>query len=148
METELTIRAARDNDAEAIYLLNKYAFGYDYPLEKTRIRLHTILTTKRDKIYVALLNSRVVGYVHSSDYECIYNESLKNILALAVDEAQRGRGIGRALLQTVENWAKEDGSSGVRLVSGFNRHDAHNFYLSCGYTHRKDQKNFIKLFDQ
>ena len=88
-----------------------------------------------------------MGYIHGSTYDCTYSEPLITILGIAVDEHQRGHGIGRALLERLENWSKKCGCSGVRLVSGFNRFAAHNFYLCYGYTDRKDQKNLIKIFD-
>jgi GNAT superfamily N-acetyltransferase len=92
------------------------------------------------------MNGEVVGYIHGCDYDCVYSDSLKDILGIAVDPAYQGRGIGRLLLSALEDWARQDGCAGVRLVSGFERHGAHQFYMRCGYTHRKDQKNFVKLF--
>ena len=142
----LVIRDAVEGDFEGIWLLNKNAFGYDYDVDGTRERVKFILGKVDNKIFIAELDGVVVGYAHAADYECTYSESLKNILAIAVDETQRNKGIGRALLDAVEQWAKETGSVGVRLVSGFNREKAHKFYLACGYFDRKDQKNFMKLF--
>ncbi len=144
-QTETLIREATIQDVDAIYLLNKNALGYEYPLNKTKDRLTKILSLSTDKIFVAQVNQQVVGYLHGSGYECSYADSLKNILALAVDENFRRMGVGEKLISAVETWAKADGSAGVRLVSGFNRENAHKFYLQCGYAHRKDQKNFIKI---
>ncbi|HHU71135.1 MAG TPA: GNAT family N-acetyltransferase [Clostridiales bacterium] len=144
----MMIRECLDRDYKDIYRLNLNAFGYDYDIEKTKIRLNKIINRTTDRIYVACIDNKVVGYIHGSDYECTYSESLKNIMAIAVDENYRGKGIGRALLSAIENWAKETNCCGVRLVSGFNRAEAHKFYLCCGYTVRKDQKNFIKYFDK
>ncbi|MFZ2539803.1 MAG: GNAT family N-acetyltransferase [Oscillospiraceae bacterium] len=142
----IVIREATAEDAQRIYEINKYSFGYDYPNEKTKTRLEYILSRTTDKLYVACEEDEVVGYIHGSDYECTYSDSLKNIMAIAVDEQYRGKGIGKALLNALENWAVSDGSVGVRLVSGMNREKAHEFYLHCGYNLRKEQKNFIKIF--
>jgi len=121
-------------------------YGYDYPKEKTEIRLKFILSRSTDKLFVACEGKEVVGYIHGSDYECTYSDSLKNIMAIAVDEKYRGKGIGKLLLESLEKWAVDDGCIGVRLVSGMNREKAHEFYLHCGYNLRKEQKNFIKIF--
>jgi GNAT superfamily N-acetyltransferase len=67
-------------------------------------------------------------------------------MAIAVDEAHRGNGIGRSLLTAAENWSRECGCIGIRLSSGFERVGAHEFYQRCGYINRKQQKNFIKIF--
>ncbi len=143
----MEIRECLVTDYEDIYQLNKKALGYEYDLEKTKISLYDILRRQTDKLYVASIDNRVVGYIHGSDYECSYSDPLKNIIALAVYEDYRGRGVGRVLLNAIENWEKESNCCGVRLVSGFNRIEAHKFYLHCGYSLRKEQKNFIKKFD-
>jgi len=142
------IRPAEASDAKSICEINKSAFGYDYPEDKTGERLTFILGKSTDKIWVACVDDRVVGYIHGADYECTYSDSLKNIMAVAVDEKYRGLGIGKQLLMAVEKWAREAGCEGIRLVSGFNREKAHEFYLHCGYVNRKDQKNFVKLFSK
>jgi len=142
----MIIRKAAIEDYEDIYRLNKEGLGYDYPVEKTKDKLQVILNLTEDKIFVADHEGKVAGYIHLSSYECTYCDNLKNIMALVVDEAYRKMGIGRRLIQTAEEWAKESGSKGIRLVSGYNRTTAHQFYLACGYVLRKEQKNFIKWF--
>lgn len=142
------VRLCLLSDYEKIYTLNKNGLGYDYPAEQTKARLSLILNSPNNRIFVACIDGEVVGYIHAADYDCTYSESLKNILALVVDEAYRERGVGRLLLTAVEDWAKACGCCGVRLVSSAFRTDAHMFYLRCGYTVRKMQKNFKKLFGE
>lgn len=144
----MIVRECSSKDYIRIYELNKNAFGYEYPLSKTKDRLQEIFNRQTDKLFVACVDDFIVGYIHGSDYECTYSDALKNIMAIAVDEKYRGKGIGKALLNAIENWAKECNCIGVRLVSGFDRVGAHEFYLHCGYVLRKQQKNFIKLFPQ
>lgn len=146
MAEDIIIRQAEKEDAQRICELNQQSLGYDYPVEKTKERLIKILLKSTDRIFAACLRGEVVGYIHASDYECIYSDALKNIMVIAVDEKYRGRGIGKALLLEAESWARQSGCAGIRLVSGFNRVKAHRFYLQNGYTDRKDQKNFIKYF--
>ena len=55
-------------------------------------------------------------------------------------------GIGRRLLEAVEEWARAEGCAGVRLVSGASREGAHAFYRSCGYDGGKKQLNFKKMW--
>lgn len=143
---DVLIRDCRVEDAAAIWQINENAFGYEFDAEKTKIRLTAILKNSFYHISVAECNGQVVGYIHCSDYDCTYDEPLKNILALGVLESYRGQGIGRALITAAESWAKADGAAGMRLVSGFNRTGAHRFYAACGYYDRKDQKNFMKRF--
>lgn len=140
------IRVANADDSEAIRRINLLALGYESGLSETADRLATIMRKPNTMIIVAEIEGSVAGYIHGSDYDCSYIPPLKNILALGVLEEYRGKGIGRALINALEEWAKTDGCAGVRLVSSSYRTGAHDFYLRCGYTVRKDQKNFIKWF--
>ncbi len=140
------VRNAKIKDFQDICRLNKEGLGYDYPADQTRRRLRMVLSMPTDMIFVAEVDEKVVGYIHVSAYECTYSDSMKNIHALVVDEAYRKHGIGQELLRAAEEWAKFTGAKGIRLSSGSNRLVAHQFYTSCGYTCRKMQKNFIKLF--
>jgi (aminoalkyl)phosphonate N-acetyltransferase len=143
----MLIRKCKPEDYKRIQELNKYAFGYEYPIEKTKHRLSAILNMPTELIVVACVDDEVVGYIHGSDYECTYADPMKNIMAIAVDEKHRNQGIGKALLDFIEEDARKDGRAAVRLVSGFNRKEAHAFYQACRYTLRKEQKNFIKILE-
>jgi len=77
----------------------------------------------------------------------LYSDSLINILGFVVKEKFRNTGVGNVLLEKLEYWVKDNGYSGIRLVSGFDRLNAHRFYERHGYINRKDQKNFIKVFE-
>ena len=141
----LQIRLCGIDDAEAVYELNAKEMGYDYPKDKTEEKLKQLLESDRDKIFVAVVDNIVVGYVHADDYDVIYAPHMKNIMGIAVSSSFKKKGIGRALLSAVEDWAKSDGADGVRLVSGAARTGAHEFYRRCGYGGEKQQINFKKM---
>lgn len=140
------IRECMINDAKDIFILNQEEMGYEFSLEKTTEKLSKLLKSPYDKIYVAIENEHVIGYVHANDYDVIYMDHLKNIMGIAVSSRYQHRGIGKRLLNEVEKWAKETGACGVRLVSGESRTGAHEFYKHCGYAMTKKQMRFIKLF--
>lgn len=142
----IVLRDAVAEDYAAITEINRIAFGYDYPADKTRARLSLILTKPENRLFVAEEDGEVIGYIHGANYDCSYCGPLKNILAIAVLPERQGKGAGRLLLTRLEEWAREEGCEGVRLVSGMNRAEAHKFYAHCGYALRKEQKNFIKRF--
>ena len=85
-----------------------------------------------------------MGYVHVEKYNILYCESMINILGLAVDEDYQRRGIGRALIQAVERWGREQGINKVRLNSGALRKEAHAFYRAIGFDSEKEQIRFMK----
>lgn len=142
------IRKCRLEDVASICELNREDLGYDFSLQETKDNLEKLLKSENDRIYVAIYDEKVAGYVHACTYQLAYAPQMKNLMALAVAEAYRKRGIGQALLNKAESWAKEDGASGVRLVSGSTRVGAHAFYQRCGYKLEKEQYNFKKTFDK
>ncbi len=140
----VNVREANLNDTEMLYTINKEELGYDFDLENTRIRLSNLLNNSSNKIIVAELNQKIVGYVHGVDYDLFYSNHMKNIMGIAVASEYKRKGIGSLLIKDIESWAKNTGAVGVRLNSGSTRLSAHEFYLSCGYEPKKEQKNFFK----
>lgn len=140
----ILIREASLDDIELLWKLNKEELGYDYDLKRMKERLKYLLSIPSNKILVALINEEIVGYVHGGDYDLFYSNHMKNIMGIAVSEKHQRKGIGRLLIKEIEKWAKNTGAVGVRLNSGANRILAHEFYLSCGYELKKEQKNFFK----
>lgn len=141
------IRELVIEDSEGIYQLNTNEMGYDHPLDDTKEKLSRLIESSTDKIFVAICDNEVIGYVHANDYDLIYAPHMKNIMGIAVAEHWKRKGVGRALLQKVEMWAKETNAKGVRLVSGATRTAAHEFYHRCGYSGDKAQLNLTKMFD-
>jgi len=145
---DFDIRTAVLSDGAEIARLNRIAMGYDHPVEETVRNLRRILSKESDRVFVAAMGSAIVGYIHACDYELLYNAPMKNIMGIAVDPAFRRMGIGKALMSAVEDWAEETGACGIRLVSGAERVDAHEFYRRLGFSGEKKQVNFKKYFGQ
>ena len=143
---DFSIREAEISDANSIWKLNCDEMGYQYPLSDTVLNIGKLLSSETDKIYVAVSDNTIVGYVHANDYDLTYAPHMKNIMGIAVSHDYKRKGIGRALLQQVEYWARETGASGIRLVSGATRVDAHAFYRCCGFEGNKEQINLKKMF--
>lgn len=141
---EIVIREARAGDAEALAKLNREEMGYDYPADRVGEKLGKLLAGGKDKILIAELDGQAVGYVHLNGYDVLYADHMKNIMGIAVSRQHRRMGIGGKLLRAAEAWAREDGASGVRLVSGESRKGAHAFYRSLGYEGDKKQLNLKK----
>ena len=123
---ELIIRDAVPEDSKALAVLNRKEMGYDYPEKQQREKLERLLADGRNRILVAQRGAEVVGYVHLCDYDVLYAPHMKNIM-----------GIGKALLEAAEVWARETGAAGIRLSSGETRKGAHAFYRSLMYEGEK-----------
>lgn len=140
-----TIREATVQDAPAISHLSREALGYDFSSEETTKKLQLILGSVHDKVFVAVTEGVVVGYIHATDYDVLYFPTMKNIMGIAVDSTYRRCGIGTSLISAVEAWAKETGVHYIRLNSGAARKEAHTFYRRCGFDSEKEQLRFNKV---
>ncbi len=142
----ICIREARISDSEFIWELNCQEMEYAYPLENTMERIKSILCSENDRIFVAVCDDIVVGYVHVCNYDLIFSPPLKNIMGIAVRQQYKRRGIGRSLLEKAEQWAIQEKAAGIRIISGSTRSEAHEFYRKCGYSGDKLQINLRKIF--
>ena len=141
------LRDLKTTDVDAIYEINKGALGYAFSPEETASQLaklsqdpHHFLLGFEDSTSHDLL-----GYVHAEVYESLYSKPGFNILALAVLTQTQGKGIGKNLLEELEQEAEKRGYNFIRLNSADHRTGAHAFYERVGYTCDKMQKRFIKL---
>ena len=63
---------------------------------------------------------------------------------VAVLESFQGNGVGRAMFQEIERWAKEEWDCHYEiLASGLNRTGAHKFYAALGFDEVKGFKKYL-----
>jgi predicted N-acetyltransferase YhbS len=141
--TSVTIRAARTSDSPEIAQLTTQ-LGYDLTEGDAAERLSRILRRDDQQFFVADLDGRVVGWVHVLCAEYVDAEPFVVIGGLVVDRSHRRLGVGRALMDRAEGWARERGCAVVRLASSATRSAAHRFYENLEYTNIKTQYSFIK----
>ena len=142
------LRDLRETDVKAICEINQEALDYSFSQEETASQLtrlsqdehHFLLGYEEEASHVLL------GYVHAEVYESLYSKAGFNILALAVLPQAQGQGIGKSLLQGLEQEAKRRDYGFIRLNSADHRLGAHAFYKKVGYTCDKVQKRFIRIF--
>lgn len=142
----IEIRRAVIGDSDEICRINTEDLGYDFPPEQSRKKLLQLLESPADRIFVAVADGCVVGYVHANDYDTLYFPHLKNIMGIAVSAPYRHNGVGSALLNAVEQWAVKSGAAGIRLTSGKSRTGAHEFYRILGYKSDGEKVHFMKYF--
>ena len=142
------LRDLKTTDVAAICEINKEALGYSYSLEETASQLAKLSQDSHHYLlgFEDSTNHDLLGYVHAEVYESLYSKPGFNILALAVLPQMQGKGIGKALLEGLEQEAKKRGYNFIRLNSADHRLGAHAFYEKVGYTCDKVQKRFIRIF--
>jgi GNAT superfamily N-acetyltransferase len=128
----LTVRDARAVDAEDIARLLDQ-LGYPTALEAVTPRLER-LAVVGDRVLVADDEGQVVGLGHLQVSPTLERERpAARIGALIVDETHRGQGVGRALVQALEDEARLRGCGLLFLTTGAQRDDAHTFYERVGF---------------
>jgi GNAT superfamily N-acetyltransferase len=131
---DLTIRDAQAADAPAVAgLLGQLG----YPTEPSAVeRRLQRLQVVGDRVVVAEVEANVVGLAHLQVTPALERElPAAKIGALVVDDAHRGRGIGRALVQAIEDEARLRGCELMFLTTAERRGAAHAFYERLGLEH-------------
>lgn len=95
---DIQIREGKAEDAYAISELNKNELGYEFEAEKTKEKLSHILNGNRSKLFVAVVQNAVVGYIHAADYDVVYAPHMKDIMGIAVSSKFRRNGIGKSVI--------------------------------------------------
>jgi GNAT superfamily N-acetyltransferase len=127
-----TIREAAPADAVALAALMG-ELGYPVAPDILWERIER-MSSPSHITFVAESDGSMAGFVGCSAL-AIYESDLPTcwIMAMSVTSRFRRRGIGRALLQAVEEWCAERGLRDIRLHSGDARAEAHLFYEACGF---------------
>ena len=119
-----------------------------YPISEVAVKknLARILKDAEHEFLVFELGERVTAFIEAEIYAPVYAEQVMlNVLGLVVDEKNQGQGIGAQLLNALEEKAKAREIKVIRLNSGVQRHEAHQFYEHQGYTSNHSQKRFLKF---
>ena len=135
--SEIRYREYIPEDLPTVREILKNDLGYDVSADELEGRINKMLSLGNYKIFVACHDESVVGFVGAVSFIAfeVKNEAMK-VIALAVREKHRGRGIGTALLKNVEAYAAENSIGAILLNSGLPREKAHKFYESQGYTRK------------
>lgn len=138
-----TIRAARESDTTAIARLAG-ELGYPSSADEALTRLQSVANRKEDGAFVAEHDGSVAGWMHVFVANRLESDPFVEIAGLVVADGSRGLGIGKALVETAERWARERGYRSVRVRSNVIRTEAHRFYENLGYRRVKAQAVFTK----
>lgn len=134
-------------DAQEIQSISNFELGYDVNLDIVKKQIRKLTNDNKHNIIIGFENEqtrKIIGFVHAELYESLYMDTGLNILGLAVDSNFQGQGIGKKLMNSIEDYALKNNISYIRLNSNVRRIEAHKFYESIGYVCDKTQKRLIK----
>ena len=135
ISSNLTIRQAIEKDIHALAALMD-ELGYPTSVDEMQKRFENISGHPDYETFVALVGDDIVGMVGLSK-NLLYekNGCCVRVLALVVNQSHRGKGIGYALMEAAEAWAKQAGAYAMLLNSRRieERKQAHLFYQKIGF---------------
>lgn len=142
---DILIRAATTADAVFISSLCDQ-LGYQSLQTETEKRLQYVLQDTNSCIFVAVVNEKVVGWIHGFYAVRVESDPFTEIGGLVVDENYRRQNIGRLLVNKIVEWALAREYKRVRVRCNALRTESHQFYLSLGFAETKQQKIFEMRF--
>lgn len=128
----MLIRDLQASDLPAVRSLLRQ-LGYDVDQAEAGRRIDSILSAAGHHAVVAALDDAVVGLLHVYERPALEKSREAVVQALVVDDGCRGKGIGNALMQAAESWARNRGVEAVVLHTRIDRADAQAFYARLGY---------------
>lgn len=138
----MIIRPAAQSDAAAIAGLLE-ELGYPQPVEFVHNRLDEVFVDENQAVFVAEEAGEVLGFVAFLAFRYFHAEGLLGrMIALSVTDQARGKGVGRALVDESERFARTRGCTRMEVTTALHRVRTHNFYEDLGYT--ETHKRYIK----
>ena len=135
----VTIRPARfDDEAEVLPLIEELFVApgrkpADYTRERASEGFQRAVSSPKSDVLLAMDGSTPVGaatvYVDTLSIRYGLRCWVEDLVVLP---SQRGRGVGKLLLDAAVDWGRTHGCDFVQLHSGLGRKDAHRFYLTNG----------------
>ena len=146
METVRTTIQVRDVDAGDADALARLCgqLGYPSSAEAVLQRLERLVRSGA-RALVATSGGDVIGLATVHLRGMINHEApLAQLTLLVVDEERRSQGVGRALVDEAEAWARAQGCRRIIVTTALHRTGAHAFYERIGYAHtgRRYGKDF------
>jgi GNAT superfamily N-acetyltransferase len=140
---EVVVRKAKSSDAMRVAELSG-VLGYPVDRAAMQRRLEKLDGREQHVVFVAEVNGEIVGWIHAAERELLVADRIGEICGLVVAEGQRAGGVGRRLVEAVEQWARERGLGQVSVRSNVARPESHPFYEKVGYTRVKTQHAYRK----
>jgi ribosomal protein S18 acetylase RimI-like enzyme len=143
----LTLRV-REVQVEDLAAIVDLVGQLGYPSEERAVaeRLERLAADPRSWVYVAVEGQRIVGLAAVHVMSILERDHpIARITAMVVDDRVRGSGVGRALLERLEERALAEGCDKIDLTTRHEREEAAAFYRRMGF--EDTSLRFVKDLD-
>lgn len=141
----IIVRRANKQDIENLLPL-MMQLGYPTNLDIFKKRFNLFLNLDGYGIGLACLKDQIIGFAAWSKSTIFVIDKIRiHIEALIVHEHYRGQGIGKKLIEFIEEFAKQFSPVVIDLTSGIRRakDGSHDFYKNLGY---QNEGHMAKLY--
>jgi GNAT superfamily N-acetyltransferase len=138
------VRFAAGSDVDA---LSRLCAQLGYPADAATVsgRFAAIEDDPQHGVLVAEGDDgRVIGWIHVMPRTTLLASDVAELGGLVVDDSEREKGVGAALIEHAERWAREKGYRELVVRSDVRRDQAHTFYPALGFASAKRQKVYRK----
>ena len=135
------IREISEKDAESVATLSTQ-LGYESDIKQTSARIKRINNSSENCAFVALVDGKLVGWIHGFYTLRIESDPFIEIGGLIVDENYRNLKIGKQLIENVNIWAKAHQVKKLKVRCNTKRTESHKFYERLGFKENKRQIAF------
>src|SRR4051794_17793543 len=104
----LIIRQAKPGDAASLAELSGL-LGYPVNCENMQGRLGQLDGRDDHVVFVAEAEGEIVGWIHGAEQHNLVSDGVAEICGLVVADGRRISGVGRRLVEAVEQWASARG---------------------------------------
>lgn len=125
--------------SKLISLINQLGYNISDDLLRQNLKSYG------DSVFVMEIANEIVGFL--AYHICVQFHSYEKhmrIVTVVVDQKERGKGVGKKLLQEAEKIADEQNCAIIELTSAAHRMNSHQFYLSLGYQMNGEKIYFRK----
>ena len=143
------IRKAKTTDYVELKTLSFEDLGYECNIELVKSRLDN-LDPNNECVFVAEVNSKVVGYVHIIKFNTLYYKSMANIQGMVVAKEHQRKGYGKEAVKLcvdflINNYSATCISAPVHIQNI----SAQKFWKSLGFKpsdSTENDYNFMRLY--
>ena len=146
VRSDVRIRELQAGDFDAVIALfeavaaERFWIGTEPGFDQDRYRKgwRRVLSGEWGAAFIATNGEDLCGYIGIHPHE-----EYGHVIGMLVDEAHRGRGIGKALLACAIDWARERGLPHVSLLVFPHNERAIALYRSAGFEQREYYRNDV-----
>ena len=131
----MEITSITESDLPALANLYQQLIPNEVSVSKMKIIFNKHKSNPNHIVLAAKMNGKLVGSILAIICEMLFGQckSFMVIEDVIVDKTQRRSGIGFALMQYIEYYARKNNCSYIMLITDANRIGSQEFYKALGY---------------